>query len=131
MQRENAGRGVHPLREALSGWHFWTGIRYYRRPLNLHQRPVFQQRRDDQQRHRRIVAADYLAVDAADVAAGGEVGGLVGDVPGQADEVLRSGSGLLEDGYDVFQSLTDLLGEVVVSNWQVAGFQPTWPATKT
>ena len=42
------------------------------------------------------------------------------------------GSSFLEDGYDVLQGLRGpARAKSSFSNWQVAGFQPIWPATKT
>ena len=80
--------------------------------LDLDQRLVLDEAGDDDHGHRREVPAHDAAVGLADLALAGEVLPLVGDVPGQAHDVLDVAAGGAHDRGDVGQRLLHLADEV-------------------
>src|SRR6185295_15479324 len=103
---------VMPCLSSVAGW---TGRAPYRMTLtnesaelrhdggrlDLHLRLCFDERGDLHDGHRRVVAAHQLAVRGPDLARGREVLRAVGDVPGQARNVLGPGARLGEHGQHV------------------------------
>ena len=90
--------------------------RNHRRRFDLHPGTVVQQRGHLHQRHRGKVPANHTPVGLPHFARSGHVLTLVGDVPGQADQVLGPGVGFRKDVDDVPQGLLDLRDEIVVDN---------------
>ena len=79
--------------------------RHHRRDLDLHLRPVLDQRDHLHRRPRDGVDADQLAEDGADLARALQVLALVDQLPGHAGDVLGPGTGLGQHGSDVQQRL--------------------------
>src|SRR5262245_42245635 len=78
-------------------------LRHERRDLDLHFRPLIAQPADIEQRGRREVAAQRFLPGGADPRARGLVFAAAGQVPGQADDVLRTCTRLAQQLDDALQ----------------------------
>src|SRR5437867_1641901 len=85
----------------------------HRHSLDLHLRAGLEQPAHNDDRHRRVVASDDLAVGGTDRAPRAEIVIPAGDEPGQSDQLFRARSRCAQHRHDVPQRLRCLRGEVV------------------
>ena len=90
------------------------------RCFDFHLGAVFHQSDDLHEGHRGEMLADDLAVDAAQLLETSQIFALVGHIPREAHDVLRSGVCLCENGHNVPQRLRHLTSRATLAQFVAA-----------